>query len=942
MKKTLFFPLKVSLYTVGCFHISNSIAQAQITPDGTVNTVVTPNGNVSEITGGETRGGNLFHSFQNFSVPAGNEAFFNNANSISNIFSRVTGGNISNINGAIRANGTANLFLINPAGIIFGENARLDIGGSFLGSTASSILFEEGEFSAADLTTPPLLTVNAPIGLGFRDNPGDIENRSVAQNLDGETNVTGGAVGLQVADGETLALVGGNILLDDGNLTAKGGQIELGGIGSGELGIDQTETGFIFDYDSVTSFGNIRLENAAVIDVNSIGGGNITVNANNINVLDGSSLNAGINTGLQMSEAQAGNIVINAREIFSVTNSRIHNIVNNGAIGNSGDIFIRASQVEVLETLNSNVDVDSGNFLNNGIFSSVNLEGTGSAGNISIESQQLNVNGNGARISAATLGEGNAGNLTVQTEQLSILDGAQMDASTFGRGNAGLFTLNASESINVSGSGDFSSGLFANVNIESDRGDAGGLNIDTKRLSISDGGLILVGTNGSGDGGTLTVNASQSLSIQNGGQLSASSFGTGSGGNLFVNTSELLVEGDGARLEANAFSSGEGGNLSITTERLFVENGGQVQAVAFSDGSAGDLVINASNSIELRGATEEVRTGLFASAIDNNETGSSGDGGNLTVFTDRLIIEDGATIGVSNFQSLNLVPPGRGAAGNLEINANSIDLNNGIISAANANGIGGNLEINANSVNLDNNSSINAFTTSATGQGGIINFNLGDNLALKGNSEISARTENGATGGIININADSVIAFFDQNGNGNDIIANALQGDGGIITIDSEVILGLEVGRAIEGNQTNDIDVSSEFNGSAGNVNIRTSRTNPIQGVTELPQNVVELGETTAQVCQSNREELAKSSFVINGKGGILAQPGLPLDSQNVITNDETDRTSIAPQPIKTSKGKIQPARGIEVTESGEVILTAYKTNNAGNRLPEIKPNCDA
>ncbi len=189
---------------------------AQIIPDGTVNTQVNTNGNVAEITRGEIRGSNLFHSFQDFSVPTGNEAFFNNANDISNIFSRVTGGKISNIDGLIRANGSADLFLINPAGIIFGENARLDIGGSFYSSTASSILFEDGEFSATDLETPPVLTINAPIGLNLRDNSGNIINQSINDN-----------VGLRVNSGETISFTGGEIIFDAGKASAPGGKVEV-------------------------------------------------------------------------------------------------------------------------------------------------------------------------------------------------------------------------------------------------------------------------------------------------------------------------------------------------------------------------------------------------------------------------------------------------------------------------------------------------------------------------------------------------------------------------------------------------------------------------------------------------------------------------------------------------------------------------------------------
>ncbi|MDY7023756.1 MAG: filamentous hemagglutinin N-terminal domain-containing protein, partial [Cyanobacteriota bacterium] len=193
-------------------------ASAQLVPDNTLgseSSTVTPNVNIRNINsdridGGAVRGNNLFHSFQEFNVEAGRGVYFSNPETIINILTRVTGDNISNILGTLGVLGNANLFLINPNGIVFGPNARLDVGGSFFASTADSILFENGiEFAASNPQAPPLLTINIPIGLNLRNNPGNITVQGEGNNFTSDPNQPANLIpseqieGLQVPPGQT-------------------------------------------------------------------------------------------------------------------------------------------------------------------------------------------------------------------------------------------------------------------------------------------------------------------------------------------------------------------------------------------------------------------------------------------------------------------------------------------------------------------------------------------------------------------------------------------------------------------------------------------------------------------------------------------------------------------------------------------------------------------
>ena len=224
------------------------------------------------ISGGATRGSSLFHSLREFNIGEGRGAYFDNPSGITNIFTRVTGGNNSNILGTLGVLGNANLFLINPKGIVFGPNARLDVRGSFLASTADSILFNNGvEFSSVNPQAAPLLTVNIPVGLRFRENPGAIVNASsVTQVIEGTTV----PVGLAVPPGQTLAIVGGDLIFNNGFASALSGNIQLGSVASpGFVSFNITPIGLGLDYTNVEIFGNIELSGLSAVTASGPGEG---------------------------------------------------------------------------------------------------------------------------------------------------------------------------------------------------------------------------------------------------------------------------------------------------------------------------------------------------------------------------------------------------------------------------------------------------------------------------------------------------------------------------------------------------------------------------------------------------------------------------------------------------------------------------------------------
>ena len=949
LSSTLFFAFLLLLFPTATL--------AQIVPDrtlGTENSRTVPdtidNLPSDRIEGGATRGPNLFHSFREFNVGEGRAAYFTNPNGIANIFTRITGGNPSNILGTLGVQGNANLFFLNPKGIVFGPNARLDLRGSFIGSSGDSIVFDNGfEFSSNNPQTVPLLAINIPVGLRFRDNPGTIVNSSQATGptptlppIPIEIPVSS-KQGLAVDPGQTLGLIGGEIQLNGGNLTAYSGQILLGSVNSpGLVQFQPTALGLNLNYSNIQNFGNIDM-NGALINTSGLGGGKVDIRGGNVSISSSRIL------GLTLGNIDGRGIDINAQNLRVQGGSQIATLTLGE--GKGSDINIRASDsVETIGIGFKNYQQYLANYRRSGTidpFDPQNVLGTGTvgpgtAGDIAIDTGRLlmgdgmvagtvtfgagnggniNIRANvfdqaGSAINSGTLGgsSGTGGNITVVAQKLTVRDGALLTSITSGEGAAGNIDIKAAESVEVLRTPPGSSiqtSISANSLDPNEQGRAGDITIDTKRLIAAEGAGISVSSGSSfgvsafatgGPGGNLTIRASESVEIAgisgvlangeyNISYLASETNGSQGGGNIYIATPVLRVR-DGGVILLPSVGKGNGGNLTIDADRAEVSgtalNG---QFISQIDASAGNLF-----GIPIPSAT--------------------GNAGSIELNVDRLIVRDGAAISVRALGTPN----------------------------------SGNLTVIADSIALDNKGSINGTTDS----GGGANINLtARSIQLRRGSRIT--TDAGSSdGGNIRINSDILVALPREN---SDITANARTARGGTVTVNVPNIFGFsavnrEAARtrlgltdaefaALQVNPTSlipssDIAAISQQAGPAlqGAVTFSSSGVNPAQGLIELPQNVV----NPAQLIVANPcTQRVQNEFTITGKGGV------PPNPNDVLGSDSTQFAWVEPavggsQKVGTTAEveipaqRVIPAQGWVMDDRGQITLVADHTSD---RVPQ-------
>lgn len=662
--------------------------RAQISTDGTVGPSLNLDGPNYQITSdwGQPQGGNLFHSFQEFNLKNFESATFSGEINIQNIISRVTGGNPSNINGTLRSTlPNADMYFINPAGIMFGPNASLDIPGSLYISTADYLrLGNNGRFDATEPANS-LLTTAPPAAFGFLDNQiGNLEIKGNKENL------------LMTEYGKTLSFIGGNINIKDGHLFAMDGKIQLASLASpGEVPIDLTrlsdnissKLGQIMITDSTEGTDNQKRD-IANIDTSGFGGGEIFIQAGQL-ILDNGYLFADT-LGTQNGQG----ITIEVTNDMILKNAA--RITTNAAI----QYFIKTEEV-------------TGEILEYRYFPS-----TGNAGNISISANQIHLE-EGSQINSGSslplqdehgnilvTPKGNAGNISITTEKLSI---EGFNTTIFEDGKP------------------LSSAIFSSTSSSSKSSHGGKIDITTNELGMDDLAEIRSETIGFGDAGNISVKANTMI-LKGGSQIIAGtgdvkhSQGDGLGGNIVIQVDKstfitgqqeiFLDEKQQTKHSgflSNTFTEGNGGTIAVFTPQLTLQNNGVIQTASRGNGDAGNIHLQI-NDITLHNGiittqAEKAAGGdmmiqvnnrldLFSSQITAEAEGDNArdHGGNLTIAQPTFMILNKSNIFTRGYA---------GNGGNINIIADQfLQSSDSLLDASSKLGTDGEIEIDAPETNI--------------------------------------------------------------------------------------------------------------------------------------------------------------------------------------------------------------------------------------------------
>jgi filamentous hemagglutinin family protein len=933
----------------GCFAIafSGNRALAQVTPDGSLGaepSVVTPNVNINgipsdRIDGGAIRGANLFHSFSEFNViEAGRGVYFTNPEGIQNIFSRVTGTNLSNIQGTLGVLGNANLFLLNPNGILFGPNARLDLqGGSFVGTTANAIRFPGGgEFSMTSSVDQnnSVLAIN-PSALFFNKTPaGAIVNQSRATDPNDPSTTDG----LKVPDGRSLLLVGGDVRLDGGIIKAQGGRVDLGGLAApGEVEIiGNTNLGLRFP-DGVAK-ADISLTNQAQITASITSGGG----------------------------EEAGIVILRGNHV-SIDNSQIYSQILAGGQGNPGGIGIEASSLSV----SNNARIASSSY------------GSGSAGAILIKVDgpvsmttnsaiQSNIE-NGATNSTGGLVSITAGSLSLQSgAQVQTIVRGNEDGQTPGQGNAGKIFVDVNDSITLDGVGfvngqPFSSAISSRVGSGA-TGDAGNIQISTRSLSLTNQAFIDTNLYGVGTAGSIFIEATDSVSLTNEAHI-----------NTVIAQGAKESRGANSPFAGNIGSvlSGRGGDITgtilISTGSLSLTEGAYLNTSTYGDGNAGAVVVAARDEVSLKG-------GVIGSVVGQ---GATGDAGAILMSVESLSIastsEYDAGLTTETFEG------GNGDAGlvyvkadkDISIRGGYTNTESGIASrvAQGSTNTSGAIILEARSLFLRGDEAKVTVDNRGSGLAGDVVITMGEDIILRDKGEISAIAASGQGGNILLTSGDFLVlvsgsqvnteAFNPNNPNANggnifvatkyiiaapfntnDVVANAVKGSGGNIFIFANRLYDIE--KRPEVFPTNDISVSSEF-GVDGIVTSTILNADPTQGLSNLPANPIDPSTLIAETCapRGSIADRQKNQFINTGPGGLPPDPNAAFTGEAVVNELEpanqteenntdnpnsTNPESLVPA-VKTvsQEPEIVEAQGWVYGKNGDVIFTA--------QAPTVTPN---